>query len=265
DNLFFLGLFGFVFVYALFAFLVTLFNLPTSSVFEQKLTEAINFQRLSRSIEPGQNEGQVLDILIDSCMSAAYVDAAWMEIHKSPLTVEVVHQKFISNQERKEVRELMQNTKPFTEYFNKERLGSKDYVMGRLEHDVFISAIIFPIRVNKELLGNIFLLKEVKDGFNKEMIGIISTFVGQASISVENHRLLNEAIRNERYKEELEIAQRVQRSLLPSELHHNSCFDITGFSEAADEVGGDFYETDRKSTRLNSSHVKISYAVFCLK
>src|SRR5690606_23974692 len=26
-----------------------------------------------------------------------------------------------------------------------------------------------------------------------------------------------------------------------------------------------FYEQDRKSTRLNSSHVKISYAVFCLK
>src|SRR5690606_41586394 len=25
------------------------------------------------------------------------------------------------------------------------------------------------------------------------------------------------------------------------------------------------HETDRKSTRLNSSHVKISYAVFCLK
>src|SRR5699024_12657522 len=26
-----------------------------------------------------------------------------------------------------------------------------------------------------------------------------------------------------------------------------------------------FYELDRKSTRLNSSHVSISYAVFCLK
>src|SRR5690606_40677712 len=26
-----------------------------------------------------------------------------------------------------------------------------------------------------------------------------------------------------------------------------------------------FWELDRKSTRLNSSHVKISYAVFCLK
>src|SRR5690606_41705739 len=29
--------------------------------------------------------------------------------------------------------------------------------------------------------------------------------------------------------------------------------------------GGDFLVQDRKSTRLNSSHVKISYAVFCLK
>src|SRR5690606_13316748 len=28
---------------------------------------------------------------------------------------------------------------------------------------------------------------------------------------------------------------------------------------------GDPYPLDRKSTRLNSSHVKISYAVFCLK
>src|SRR5690606_42064058 len=34
---------------------------------------------------------------------------------------------------------------------------------------------------------------------------------------------------------------------------------------AADEGGGGDPRQDRKSTRLNSSHVKISYAVFCLK
>lgn len=243
DNLFLLGLFGFVFVYALFSFLVTLFNLPTSSVFEQKLTEAINFQRLSRSIQPGQSESQVLDILMDSCMSAAYVDAAWMEIQHKSFPTEVLHQRFISNQERKEVRELMVNSKPFSDYFAEGMQWKKDYALGKLAHDTYNSAIVFPIKINKDLVGHIFLLKEVRDGFNKEMIDIISTFVGQATISVENHRLLNEAIKNERYKEELEIAQRVQRSLLPSKLHHNSCFDITGFSEAADEVGGDFYET----------------------
>src|SRR5690554_2025509 len=32
-----------------------------------------------------------------------------------------------------------------------------------------------------------------------------------------------------------------------------------------DRVDGFVFTTDRKSTRLNSSHVRISYAVFCLK
>src|SRR5438874_4582814 len=31
------------------------------------------------------------------------------------------------------------------------------------------------------------------------------------------------------------------------------------------DTSGDVLEEDRKSTRLNSSHVEISYAVFCLK
>src|SRR5699024_11485825 len=35
--------------------------------------------------------------------------------------------------------------------------------------------------------------------------------------------------------------------------------------QAVAEVFAYIYKTDRKSTRLNSSHVSISYAVFCLK
>src|SRR5690554_919482 len=34
---------------------------------------------------------------------------------------------------------------------------------------------------------------------------------------------------------------------------------------AGHNAGQAFAQTDRKSTRLNSSHVRISYAVFCLK
>src|SRR5256885_12145381 len=32
-----------------------------------------------------------------------------------------------------------------------------------------------------------------------------------------------------------------------------------------DEIAGEEFQGDRKSTRLNSSHLVISYAVFCLK
>src|SRR5690606_21200040 len=42
---------------------------------------------------------------------------------------------------------------------------------------------------------------------------------------------------------------------------------VIAFTASCFSLVGAFYQTylDRKSTRLNSSHVKISYAVFCLK
>jgi len=243
DNLFLVSLFGFVIIYSLFSFLVTLFNLPTSSVFEQKLVEAINFQRLSQSIKPGQSETQVLDILIDSCMSASYADAGWIELFDPMLGQRFIHQRFIQTKERQQLFNNITESKPFGD-FNWENTHNDSLVFqGKINHPTYKSALMLPLVVNKETIGRLFLVKEVKDGFNKEMVNIISTFVGQASISVENHRLLNEAIKTERYKEELKIAQRVQRSLLPKTLHHDDTFEITGFSEAADEVGGDYYET----------------------
>src|SRR5207302_8067370 len=47
------------------------------------------------------------------------------------------------------------------------------------------------------------------------------------------------------------------RAALPSHRHRQVRFTGRGGTEDDDQ--------DRKSTRLNSSHVKISYAVFCLK
>ena len=42
--------------------------------------------------------------------------------------------------------------------------------------------------------------------------------------------------------------------------------ELTRFPNAIMELHGKYYwNIDRKSTRLNSSHASISYAVFCLK
>src|SRR5690606_39869883 len=42
-------------------------------------------------------------------------------------------------------------------------------------------------------------------------------------------------------------------------------FLVFPHSQTESQTAVPFSEIDRKSTRLNSSHVKISYAVFCLK
>jgi serine phosphatase RsbU (regulator of sigma subunit) len=56
---------------------------------------------------------------------------------------------------------------------------------------------------------------------------------------------MEEALQNERYKEELKIAKTVQKSLLPEVLEKDADFEIAAFSESADEVGGDYYDTLR--------------------
>ena len=238
DNLFLVALFIFIFLYALFSFLVTLFNLPTSSVFEQKLTEAINFQRLSQSIKPDENEEQVLDILMDSCMSASYADGAWLEILGHGKDHTPTQLRFLEDSTQAELSTIIQKSgesNPSQNHLEPQNI--------RLNHPKFESALIVPLEVNHSKIGKMILVKEVKDGFNKEMISIVETFSRQACIAVENHRLLNQAIKNERYQEELKIAQRVQKALLPTKLDHPDSFEICAYSNAADEVGGDYYDT----------------------
>jgi serine phosphatase RsbU (regulator of sigma subunit) len=84
------------------------------------------------------------------------------------------------------------------------------------------------------------------------MTKIVSTFANQAGISIENFRLLEEALQSERYKEELKIAKTVQKSLLPQMLEQDSHFEIAAFSESADEVGGDYYDTLRINAQETS-------------
>jgi len=242
DNLFLISLFGFILIYAIISFLVTLFNLPTSSVFEQKLTEAISFQRLSQSIQPGENEDQVLDILIDSCMSTSFADAAWLEMSSSQ-SRSFVQERMIDPTTRSEISVLISKQKNLPNWTAEGNVENFIPVSIRLKHPKFRSVLLVPLILNKTIIGKMVLCKEVKEGFNKEMINIITTFARQASIAVENHRLLNQAILSERYQEELKIAQRVQKALLPTRLDHNEVFDICAYSNAADEVGGDYYDT----------------------
>jgi sigma-B regulation protein RsbU (phosphoserine phosphatase) len=242
-----IALLAFVGLYCIFSFLVIAFNLPTSSVFEQKLEEVVNFQRLSQSIQTEQSEEAVYNILLESSVSSASADAAWLEIKTSPLETRL----FTKNITEKEAQAIRT-------YFNDKNISgvlssNQDKVRNIAKHLAaikgirFRSLISYPIYVKGEAIGNISLLKELPEGFNKEMTRIISAFSNQAGISIENFRLMEEALQNERYKEELKIAKMVSKSLLPQRLEGDKDFEITAFSESADDVGGDYYDTLRIS------------------
>ncbi len=241
DRVFILGLFAFLFLYAVISILVTLFNLPTSSVFEQKLKEALDFQKLSQSIPRGETKDQTYEILLESSMSAVFADAAWLEVQEDGGITQIIR-----NLKDEDVDEIKASIKGETIKAIL-RLALKNEVNpGKLTDDIkhskFKSIIALPIMVQNNQIGFIVLLNEVSEAFNREMVNIITTFVNQASVSLENLSLIQESIENERYKEQLKIAKNVQKSLLPKELVNNDHLTVSAFSMAADEVGGDYYD-----------------------
>lgn len=244
-HVFILSLMTFVTVYSIFSFLVILFNLPTTSVFEQKLEEVVNFQRISQSIQTEQNEDSVYNILLETSVSTVFADAAWLEVKSHNPRAKLFTyrisdkecQDIINHFRAKNVKGILEQASDKTKNLSKH--------LSTLKGCRFRSILAFPIFVKGENIGTLALLKELPDGFNREMNKIVATFANQAGISIENFRLMEEALQNERYKEELKIAKMVQKSLLPAVLEKDPAFQITAFSESADEVGGDYYDTLR--------------------
>ncbi|MBS1951955.1 MAG: Serine phosphatase RsbU, regulator of sigma subunit [Cytophagales bacterium] len=256
NHLFIILLALFISLYGIFSFLVILFNLPTSSVFEQKLEEVVNFQRISQSIQTEQDEESVYNILLESSVSSVFADAAWLEITAVNNDQKIYTYK-ISEQEAKNIREhLEKNNIRGVLDTGSEKTKNLSKHLALLKGSRFRSILAFPIIVKEETIGTLALLKELPDGFNKEMTRIVSTFANQAGISIENFRLMEEAFQNARYKEELKIAKTVQQSLLPAKLEQDPDFEVAAFSASADEVGGDYYDT----LRIDNSKVALIIA-----
>lgn len=231
--------------YAAFSLLVILFNLPTSSAFEQKLDEVVNFQRLSQAIQTEQSEEQVYEILIDSAVRVASADAAWIEVNIDGRTNYFKHN--IAQDQIDGIKRFVEDKKlkGVLDFDTVDRNLKGGQHLSKLKDNLFKSIVAFPLIVNQEQTGILVLLREVSEGFTLENTEITETFVNQAAISIEGFRLMSDALENERYKEELKIAKQVQSKLLPTIMESGDDFDIVAFSEAADEVGGDYYDTYR--------------------
>ena len=244
-----LAIFTFIILYAISSLLVTLFNLPTTSVFEQKLEEVVNFQRLSQSSQTGQNQDEIYDLFLESSISASFANAAWFESNHqtdpSNLIVKNLTKAKVSK--LKEAIHASSSKKSKRGGIGVKATDQNKTLVDNINHTDYKSVLIYPLTVQQEKIGTMVLLKEVSDGFNNDAVSIVNTFGNQAAVSIENYRLLQSAIENERYQEELKIAKRVHESLLPSTLESNQKFEITAYSKPADEVGGDYYDTHRIS------------------
>jgi serine phosphatase RsbU (regulator of sigma subunit) len=89
------------------------------------------------------------------------------------------------------------------------------------------------INVGQKMSGKIY---------SQEDIDLLSTVASQAAIAIENARLHKSEIEKHKIEEQLEIARKIQQSLLPKSSPEFERLDISGVSIPALTVGGDYFD-----------------------
>lgn len=116
--------------------------------------------------------------------------------------------------------------------------------------------LIIPIHLKNELIGVLTFGNKISGkAFSEEDIDLLESFASQSAVSLENTRLNKEQINKQKYEEEVNIAKRIQNSLLPKESSAHSNLQISGYSEPARDIGGDFYDI------INISNDKVLVAI----
>jgi phosphoserine phosphatase RsbU/P len=73
-------------------------------------------------------------------------------------------------------------------------------------------------------------------------IQLITTMTNIIAVAIENKRLFKQQIEQARFNHEMKLATEMQRSLVPSKLPQNGCFEVASVYQPHFGVGGDYYD-----------------------
>jgi len=105
------------------------------------------------------------------------------------------------------------------------------------------SILCVPILVRERMTGLVYVDNRLQAGlFNEGHRELLAAFAMQAGIAIENARLYQVAVEKGRMEKELQMAQDIQRGLLPHVLPILPGYDIAAAWHSAREVAGDFYD-----------------------
>ncbi len=110
-----------------------------------------------------------------------------------------------------------------------------------------------PLIVGDHAIGVIEVFNK-PDGFTQEDLDLMMTFASTAAIAIENARLYQVAIDKGRMERELQMARRVQDTLIPRETPHIAGWDFASCWVPAREVGGDYFDFVPLEAKLNAAN-----------
>jgi serine phosphatase RsbU (regulator of sigma subunit) len=100
-----------------------------------------------------------------------------------------------------------------------------------------------PLASNNRLLGVVYVSsRTLVKSFSARDLSLLEDIVGQTALAIENLSLLEVERKQDQLKKELDIARKIQKSMLPAGDPELEKLEVAGFSQSATEVGGDYYD-----------------------
>lgn len=105
------------------------------------------------------------------------------------------------------------------------------------------SVLCVPLQVKGKTIGVIYVDNRLRAGiFTQADLELLSAIASSAAIAIENARLYQVAVEKGRMERELQVAYRVQASLLPAEVPQLPGWQFAAWWRPAREVAGDYYD-----------------------
>lgn len=103
--------------------------------------------------------------------------------------------------------------------------------------------LLLQLKIKDQLVGLLSLgQSRVRHEFTTGDKEMLMSIAGQLAFVIENSRLTERMVAEERLRRELALAAEVQRRLLPVQPPENVAVELAGFCQPARGVGGDYYD-----------------------
>ncbi len=119
------------------------------------------------------------------------------------------------------------------------------------------SVLLVPMRFHNTVLGVLSVINKVNgEPFVQSDLNMLQALADQASVSIYYARFGEALDEKRRLDADLNVARKIQKTLLPKKMPSIPGAELAAFSVPAREVGGDYYDT----IRIDETHTGIAIA-----
>jgi sigma-B regulation protein RsbU (phosphoserine phosphatase) len=248
-------------LYAGMAFVSTLFHLPTAEAFDRKRSEVSSLHTLSKLVTQVFDFNELVDNVTSMTLQVVGASSCWLEIitrageedapapgEDASYGVQVAAMKNITQEEidllvspeRRGIRDSVVKDRKAIVVDDIER--DTRFLHLKKHRGMAGSLVVVPLVSHTGLAGILYAAKKESFGFVRDDVDAISAFADQATVAIENSRLIRESLEKERLYREMLVAQEMQKRLLPQHVPVAPTIDLDAISTPAFEVGGDYYD-----------------------